>query len=93
MGYFIGRTAVITGAGDGIGHGIARRFAREGAKVVVAEIDDEKGAAVAEELTAEFGTAAEFLHTDATLKADNEAAVALAVESFYRGWLGREAPA
>ncbi|MSZ15020.1 MAG: SDR family NAD(P)-dependent oxidoreductase, partial [Actinobacteria bacterium] len=33
------RVAVITGAGDGIGKGIARRFAQEGARVVIAEID------------------------------------------------------
>jgi NAD(P)-dependent dehydrogenase (short-subunit alcohol dehydrogenase family) len=75
-----GRVAVITGAGDGIGHGIARRFAQEGARVLVAEIDDEKGAAVAEELTRDFGTEAEFLHTDATLEADNKAMIAKAVE-------------
>ena len=52
------RVAVITGAGDGIGHGIARRYAQEGARVVVAEINDENGAAVAEELTRDFGTEA-----------------------------------
>ena len=48
--------------------------------MVIAEIDDEKGAAVAAELTADFGTEAEFLHTDATLKPDNQAMIALAVE-------------
>jgi NAD(P)-dependent dehydrogenase (short-subunit alcohol dehydrogenase family) len=74
------RVAVITGAGDGIGHGIARRFAQEGARVLVAEIDEEKGAAVAEELTRDFGADAAFLRTDATEKADNEAMVAAAVE-------------
>ena len=78
MGRLQDKVAVITGAGDGIGHGIARRFAQEGARVVIAEIDDEKGAAVAAELTADFGTEAEFLHTDATLKLDNEAMIALA---------------
>ncbi len=50
-----GRVAVITGAGDGIGHGIARRFAREGARIVVAEIDETNGAKVAAELASEFG--------------------------------------
>jgi len=80
MGRLVDRVAVITGGGDGIGHGIARRFAQEGARVLVAEIDDEKGAGVAAELIAEFGTEAEFLPTDATLKADNEAMIARAVE-------------
>ncbi|CAM3268244.1 SDR family oxidoreductase [Nocardioides dubius] len=49
-GRLAGRVAVITGGGDGIGAGIARRFAAEGAKVVVAEINAEKGAEVAEEI-------------------------------------------
>lgn len=62
------RVAVVTGAGDGIGRGIARRFAAEGAKVLVAELDESTGAAVAKELTAEFGTAARFVATDVTVK-------------------------
>lgn len=78
------RVAIITGAGDGIGHGTARRFAEEGAIVLVAEIDADKGAAVAEELTRDFGTEAEFLATDATQKADNQAMVARAVERWGR---------
>ena len=55
-----GRTAVVTGAGDGIGRAIARRFVAEGANVLVAEIDPGKGAAVAEEL----GGRARFVQTD-----------------------------
>ena len=35
-----GKVAVVTGAGSGFGEGIARRFAGEGAKVIVADIDD-----------------------------------------------------
>jgi NAD(P)-dependent dehydrogenase (short-subunit alcohol dehydrogenase family) len=38
-----GKVAIVTGGGDGIGRAIVRRFAREGARVVVAEIDDERG--------------------------------------------------
>jgi NAD(P)-dependent dehydrogenase (short-subunit alcohol dehydrogenase family) len=64
-----GRTAVITGAGDGIGHGIARRFAAEGANVLVADIDTERGQAVADEVTKEFGTDARFVRADVADKA------------------------
>jgi len=78
------RVAVITGAGDGIGHGIARRYAQEGARVVVAEINDENGESVAKELTSDFGTEAVFLHTDATTTEDNEAMIAAAVERWGR---------
>jgi len=45
-----GKIAVVTGAGQGIGAAIARCFAAENAKVVVAEISAETGAAVASEL-------------------------------------------
>ena len=44
------RTAIVTGGLGGIGLATARRFAEEGAKVVVADLDDDKGNAVAEEL-------------------------------------------
>ncbi|HZR11937.1 MAG TPA: SDR family oxidoreductase [Acidimicrobiia bacterium] len=65
-----GRVAVVTGAGDGIGHGIARRFAAEGAKVLVAEIDGPKGASVAEELQRDFGADARSIDTDVANKDD-----------------------
>ena len=45
-----GRVAVITGGCSGIGLATARRFAREGAKVVIGDVDDERGPVVAEEL-------------------------------------------
>ena len=47
------RTCVITGAGSGIGRSIARRFAREGAKLVLVDIDGLRLAKVSEELGAE----------------------------------------
>ena len=82
MGRLQDRVAVITGAGDGIGRGIARRFAAEGAKVLVAEIVDAKGEAVAAELREEFGAEAAFLHIDVCEKTDNLAMVDEAVARF-----------
>jgi NAD(P)-dependent dehydrogenase (short-subunit alcohol dehydrogenase family) len=45
-----GRVCIVTGGAQGIGEACARRFAREGAKVVIADIDDAKGGALAQEL-------------------------------------------
>ena len=45
-----GRTAVITGAGDGIGQAIARRFAAEGALVMVTDINGQAAERVARRL-------------------------------------------
>jgi NAD(P)-dependent dehydrogenase (short-subunit alcohol dehydrogenase family) len=49
-----GRVCLITGAAQGIGAACARRFAREGAIVVVADVDDARGAAVAAEVGGRF---------------------------------------
>lgn len=45
-----GKTAIVTGAGSGFGAGIARIFAREGAQVMVADINESAASAVAEEI-------------------------------------------
>jgi NAD(P)-dependent dehydrogenase (short-subunit alcohol dehydrogenase family) len=76
-----GRVALITGAGGGIGRGVARRFAREGAAVVIAEIDLESGARVAREVE-ELGGRALFVHTDVLRKESVLAAVEAAVAHF-----------
>jgi NAD(P)-dependent dehydrogenase (short-subunit alcohol dehydrogenase family) len=68
MGRLQDKVAVITGAGDGIGHGIARRFAAEGAKILVAERDHATGRATADALAAEFGVATQFVPTDVGIK-------------------------
>ncbi len=54
------KVAVITGAGSGFGAGIAKRFAAEGARVIVADVNDEGGNSV----VSEIGEAARFVHTD-----------------------------
>ena len=82
MGRLQDRAAIVTGAGDGIGRGIARRFAAEGARVLVAERDAGSGRAVAEELGSEFGAEAHFLHTDVSKKDDVLAMVAAASAAF-----------
>ena len=62
------RVAIITGAGDGIGRGIARRFAAEGANVVVGELHADAGERVAAELRDEFGADAIAQTTDVSDK-------------------------
>lgn len=52
-----GRTALVTGAGNGIGAAVARAFAAAGAAVVVADIDKDAAARMAEEITAAGGRA------------------------------------
>ena len=67
-GRLAGRAALITGAADGVGQGIARRFAKEGAAVMVVDFDAEKGVETTEELKA-LGARAEFFRADVTSKA------------------------
>lgn len=52
-----GKVAIVTGAGSGFGEGIARTFAREGAKVIVADLNAESGARVVAEIGAADGIA------------------------------------
>lgn len=47
-----GKTAIITGAAQGIGYAIARRFVSEGAQIVIADVNDEKGEIARKELSA-----------------------------------------
>jgi len=75
-----GKVAVITGAASGIGAATARRFVHEGALVLVADVQDDAGRTLVEEL----GAAARFAHVDVALEEDVAAAVDLAVAEFGR---------
>jgi NAD(P)-dependent dehydrogenase (short-subunit alcohol dehydrogenase family) len=65
-----GRVCIVTGGAQGIGEACIRRFAREGAKVVIADIDDKHGAALAGELGGLY------VHCDVGDKAQVDALVA-----------------
>ena len=83
MGRLEGQVSIITGAGQGIGRGIAKRFAREGAAIVVAEIDPDTGKRTASELDA-LGARALFVKTDVGEKEQIDAAVQAAIDAFGR---------
>lgn len=70
------KVALVTGAGAGIGEGIARRFADEGAKVVVAELDSASGQAVADSVGGIF------VGTDVSDRAQVENAVQATLSEF-----------
>ncbi|MCS5669027.1 MAG: glucose 1-dehydrogenase [Dehalococcoidia bacterium] len=76
-----GKVALITGAARGQGAAEARLFAQEGAKVLLADVSDPEGIAVAAEI-AEAGGNAVYVHLDVTNEAEWDAAVQVAVSSF-----------
>jgi len=77
---FADRTAIVTGAGGGIGEAYVRALHREGANVVIAELDDVRGAAVA----ADLGDRALFVHTDVGDPASTDELAAATVDRFGR---------
>ena len=76
-----GKVALITGAARGQGAAEARLFAQEGAKVILADVSDPEGIAVAAEI-AEAGGDAIYVHLDVTDESQWDAAVQSAVTSF-----------
>ena len=77
------KVALITGAGSGIGRESALLFAREGARVVVADVNDEAGQGVVEELRGAGGEAV-YVHADVSKSAEAEGMIRAAGESFGR---------
>lgn len=73
-----GRVVVVTGAASGIGEASARLFIEEGARVVIADIQEELGREVAKE----FGDSARFVQCDVTDESSVEAAVHIAMKEW-----------
>jgi NAD(P)-dependent dehydrogenase (short-subunit alcohol dehydrogenase family) len=78
-----GKVSIITGSGSGLGKGIALTFAREGSHVVVAEIQEDSGREVAQQIEAE-GREALFIQTDITRSPEVEKMVERVVEAYGR---------
>jgi len=75
MGMLEGKTAIVTGGARGIGLAIAKRYVAEGARVVIADIDESTGKAA----VAALGTAARFVRTDVGAAGDARNVIAEAL--------------
>jgi len=82
-GLLSGKVVMVTGAASGIGRASSAIFAREGAKVVVCDVNRDGGEETVEQVRAAGGEAS-FIATDVSDKAQVDAAVAFAVSTFGR---------
>jgi NAD(P)-dependent dehydrogenase (short-subunit alcohol dehydrogenase family) len=76
-----GKVAIVSGAASGMGAATARRFAKEGAKVVIADTLEDEGRAAAADIVRANGTA-EFMRLDVTNEADWKSVVDATVQKF-----------
>ncbi len=77
------KVAIVTGAASGFGAGIARRFAAEGARVVLADLNDQAGRGVVSDIEAAGGEAL-YVHADVTERAEVGAMVEAARANYGR---------
>src|ERR1700761_4587424 len=75
------KVAIVTGAGSGFGEGIAKTYAREGARVMVADIGEAGGLRVVEEIRAAGGDA-RFVKVDVSKSAEVAAMLAATLEAY-----------
>jgi NAD(P)-dependent dehydrogenase (short-subunit alcohol dehydrogenase family) len=80
MGRLDGKAAIVTGGASGIGEATVELFVAEGCGVLVSDVQDEKGRALADRL----GDAAAYVHTDVSSESDVKTAVDAAVSRFGR---------
>jgi NAD(P)-dependent dehydrogenase (short-subunit alcohol dehydrogenase family) len=78
------KVAIVTGAGAGIGRSVASEFAKEGARVVVAELREDRGVQAAEDIKKETGAETLAVCTDVRKEDDVKNAVAETVKAFGR---------
>ena len=74
----LGKVAVVTGGSSGIGFGVARRFLTEGARVVIADINEERG----KDAALQLGPDAAFTRTDVSDPGQIRALISYAVDTF-----------